>query len=71
MGKNIYGLDLVVVVITFACLLFLLVCFYFANNMFVYHQGTFTLGLLAWTLHLGFVFWFLFAKNNSVISKEQ
>ncbi len=32
MEKNIFSFDLVVVVITFACLLFVLVCFYHTNN---------------------------------------
>ncbi len=41
------------------------------TTMYVYHQRTFAFGLLTWILHLGFLFWFFFAKNNSVITKEQ
>jgi hypothetical protein len=69
--KNISGLDLVVVVITSTCLLFVLVFFTLQTIMYGSHQGTFAFGLLAWILHLGFLFWFFFVENNSVITKEQ
>jgi len=65
MEKNIYGLDLVVVVIASVCLLFVLVCFYSADNNVCLSSPR---NICTWVVNMDFTSW---VSNLVFVCKEQ
>ncbi len=53
MEKNIFSLDLVIVVITSVCLLFILVCFYSTNNNVCLSSRN----ICTWVVNMDFASW--------------